>query len=95
MYSKLTVTYLILFSLDISTNRPLASSSDDNDNNDGSVIALSILFALAVIGLVASILINVFLTIKLKRSKCTVEVATTNQSCKELNGNQPTDTKCS
>ena len=81
-----------IFSLDISSTDPLASSSSDSDDNDGAIIALSTLFSLAVVGLVASILINAFLFVKLKRSRSTI--GSTNQSCKEINnGNQTTDTK--
>ena len=67
----------------LSSTTSILKSMDLND----------ILFLLVtVVGLVASILINVFLFVKLKRSRSII--GSTNQSCKEINnGNQPTDTK--
>ena len=93
MCSNFILLPILYFSLDISSTDPLVSSSGDNDDNDGAVIALSTLFALAVVGLVDSMLINAFLFVKLKRSRSTI--GSTNQSCKDINnGNQPSDTKC-
>ena len=44
-----------------------SSSDSSSDNNNGAVIALAVLFAIAVIGLVISIVIIVFLVGKLKK----------------------------
>ena len=45
----------------------MRSSSDDNA---GVIIALAILFAIAVIGLIIAIVIIVILVVKLKQSRC-------------------------
>ena len=49
-----------------------ASSDGNSDDNNGVIIALAILFAIAVIGLVISVVINVFLVVKLKQSRYVV-----------------------
>ena len=49
-----------------------ANSGDDSDDNNGVIIALATVMVIAIIGLVISIVINVFLGVKLKQSRCVV-----------------------
>ena len=56
---------ILLFSIEISND----GSSDDNN---GVIIALAALLAIAVIGLVISVVINVFLVVQRKQSRCVV-----------------------
>ena len=53
---------LLLFSIEV-------TSDDGSDDDNGAVTALAILFAIAVIGLVISVVIIVFLVVKLKQSR--------------------------
>ena len=48
------------------------ADSNDSDDNNGVIIALATVMAIAVIGLVISIVINVFIIVKLKQSRCVV-----------------------
>ena len=48
------------------------SSCDDSSDDSGVIIALGALLAVAVIALVISIVINVFVIVKLKQSRCVV-----------------------
>ena len=48
------------------------SSDSGSDDNNGAVIALATLLAIAVIGLVISVVINVFLVVQRKQSRCVV-----------------------
>ena len=50
----------------------MASCGDDSDDNNGVITALATLLAIAVIGLVISIVINVFLVVQHKQSRCVV-----------------------
>ena len=49
-----------------------ASSDGSSDDNNGVIIALATIATIAVIGLVISVVINVFLVVKLKQSRCVV-----------------------
>ena len=49
-----------------------ANCGDDSDDNNGVITALATVMVIAVIGLVISIVINVFLGVKLKQSRCVV-----------------------
>ena len=60
---------LLLSFIEISSN----SSSDDNN---GVNIALATLLAISVIGLVISIVINVFFVVQHKQSRCVVVTST-------------------
>ena len=52
---------------------PNDSSSDGSlDDNNGVIIALAVLFAITVIGLVISVVINVFFVVQRKQSRCVV-----------------------
>ena len=48
------------------------SSDGSSDDNNGVIIALATLLAIAVIGLVISVVINVFLVVQRKQSRCVV-----------------------
>ena len=45
---------------------------DDSDDNNGVIIALATLLVIAIIGLVISIVVNVFLVVQRKKSRCVV-----------------------
>ena len=45
---------------------------DDSDDNNGVIIALVTLLVIAVIGLVISVVINVFFVVQHKQSRCVV-----------------------
>ena len=47
-------------------------SDSGSDDNNGVIIALATLLAIAVIGLVISVVINVFLVVQRKQSRCIV-----------------------
>ena len=49
-----------------------ASSDGSSDDNNGVIIALATLLAIAIIGLVISVVINVFLVVQHKQSRCVV-----------------------
>ena len=49
-----------------------AKCSDDSDDNNGVITALATVMVIAVIGLVISIVINVFLAVQRKQSRCVV-----------------------
>ena len=49
-----------------------ASSCSSSDDNNGVIIALATVMVIAIIGLVISIVINVFVVRKLKQSRCVV-----------------------
>ena len=57
--------YTVLFSVDV-------SSDYCSDDNNGVNIALTTLLAIAVIGLVISVVIIVFLVVQRKQSRCVV-----------------------
>ena len=46
------------------------SNNDNSDDNDGVVATVTALLGIAVIGLVISAMINAFLAVKLKQSRC-------------------------
>ena len=49
-----------------------ADDSDDPDDDNGLVTVLATLLVIATIGLVISIVINVFLVVQRKKSRCVV-----------------------
>ena len=49
-----------------------ANSDSGSDESDGVNIAVAVLLAIAVIGLVISIVINIFLVVRHKQSRCVV-----------------------
>ena len=51
-----------------------SSNNGNSDDNDGVVAALTALLGIAVIGLVISAMINAFLAVKLKQSRCVFSV---------------------
>ena len=51
-----------------------SSNNDNSDDNDGVVAALTALLGIAVIGLIISAMINAFLAVKLKQSRCVFSV---------------------
>ena len=48
------------------------NTGDNTDDNNGVNIALATIMVIAIIGLVTSIVINVFVIVKLKQSRCVV-----------------------
>ena len=56
-------------------------SGDDSDVNNGVIITLATLLVIAVIGLMISIVINVFFVVQRKRSRCVVTSMYSTYSC--------------
>ena len=56
-------------------------SGDDSDVNNGVIITLATLLVIAVIGLMISIVINVFFVVQRKRSRCVVTSIYSTYSC--------------
>ena len=49
-----------------------ANNGDDPDDDNGVITGLATVMAIAVIGLVISFVINVFVIVKVKQSRCVV-----------------------
>ena len=49
-----------------------ANNGDDSDDSNGANTGLATVMVITIIGLVISIVINVFLGVKLKQSRCVV-----------------------
>ena len=62
---------MLLF-LIVTSSQPSDGSCDNSSDDNGVITALAALLAIAVIGLVISIVINVFVIKKLKQSRCVV-----------------------
>ena len=56
-------------------------SGDDSDVNNGVIITLATLLVIAVIGLMISIVINVFFVVQRKQSRCVVTSIYSTYSC--------------
>ena len=56
-------------------------SGDDSNDNNGVIIGLATLLVIAVIGLMISIVINVFFVVQRKRSRCVVTSIYSTYSC--------------